>query len=148
MTSFSVDVYEEFKNKDENQIWSIIKSFLDINYKSWPAIFNDLISEDSANSDSDSTTTEGRIKVRISKTIERSPKLRQQALDFHGYKCQVCDFELTYGKWGKEFAEVHHIKQLSELNGMKYETAPRTYLAVLCANCHRMIHRSSKLKKP
>ena len=143
LTGFSDDVYEEFKNKDENQIWSIIKSYLDINYKLRPAIFNDLISEDSANSDSDSTTTEGGIKVRISKTIERSPKLRQQALDFHGYKCQVCDFdfELTYGKWGKEFAEVHHIKPLSELNGVKYETDPRTDLAVLCANCHRMIHR-------
>ena len=102
LTGFSVDVYEEFKNKDENQIWSIIKSYLDINYK-----------------------------------------LRQQALDFHGYKCQVCDFdfELTYGKWGKEFAEVHHIKPLSELNGVKYETDPRTDLAVLCSNCHRMIHR-------
>lgn len=143
LTGFSVDVYEEFKNKDENQIWSIIKSYLDIDYKLKPIIFNDLIAEDNANSDLDSTTTEGGIKVRISKSIERSPKLRQQALDIHGYKCQVCnfDFELTYGKWGKEFAEVHHIKPLSELNGEKYETNPKTDLAVLCANCHRMVHR-------
>ena len=99
--------------------------------------------EDNASSDSISTRTEGGIKVRISKTIERSPKLRQEALHIHGYKCQVChfDFELTYGKWGKEFAEVHHVKPLSELKGESRETNAKTDLAVLCANCHRMVHR-------
>ena len=143
LTGFSADVYNEFQNKDENQIWSIIKSYLDIDYKIRSVIFNDLIAEDIAIGDSNHTRTEGGIKVRISKTIERKPKLRQKALDIHGYKCQVCDFdfELTYGNWGKEFAEVHHIKPLSELDGEKYETDPKTDLAVLCANCHRMVHR-------
>ncbi|MFP4846092.1 HNH endonuclease [Winogradskyella sp. PE311] len=147
LTGFSVDVYEEFSNKDENQIWTIIKSYLDINYKLRPVIFNDLIAEDNANSDLYSTTTEGGIKVRISKIIERSPKLRQQALDIHGYKCQVCDFdfELTYGKWGKEFAEVHHIIPLSELKGESHQTNPKTDLAILCANCHRMVHRKKEI---
>ena len=116
---------------------------MDIDYKIRSVIFNDLIAEDIAIGDSNHTRTEGGIKVRISKTIERKPKLRQKALDIHGYKCQVCDFdfELTYGNWGKEFAEVHHIKPLSELDGEKYETDPKTDLAVLCANCHRMVHR-------
>lgn len=143
LTGVSIDVYNEFKNKDENQIWSTIKSYLDVEYKLKSFIFNDLIAEDTASSDSDSTRTEGGIKVRISKSIERSPKLRQQALDIHGYKCQVCnfDFELTYGKWGKDFAEVHHIKPLSELKGETQRTNPKSDLAVLCANCHRMIHR-------
>ncbi|MCT4628296.1 HNH endonuclease [Winogradskyella sp.] len=143
LTGFSADVYSEFINKDEIQIWSIIKSYLDIDYKIKPVIFNDLIAEDNAGSDSNKTRTEGGIKVRISKTIERSPKLRQEALNIHGYKCQVCnfDFELTYGDWGKEFAEVHHVKPLSELKGEKYETDPYKDLAVLCANCHRMLHR-------
>jgi predicted HNH restriction endonuclease len=50
-------------------------------------IFNDLIAEDNVGSDLDNTRTEGGIKVRVSKTIERSAKLRQQALDIHGYKC-------------------------------------------------------------
>jgi len=90
-------------------------------------VFNDLIAEDNANSDLDSTHTEGGIRVRISKSIERSPRLRQLAIDIHGYKCQVCDFdfELTYGNWGKEFAEVHHIKPLSELKGENYRTDPK-----------------------
>jgi len=143
LTGLSLEVYNEFKNKDEEYVWSKIKAYLDLDYKLKPVIFNDLIAEDNANSDLDSTYTEGGIRVRISKSIERSPRLRQLALDIHGYKCQVCDFdfELTYGYWGKEFAEVHHIKPLSELKGEDYQTDPKNDLAVLCANCHRMVHR-------
>lgn len=143
LTGFAEDVFNEFLNKEELYVWLKIKQFLDVNTRVKPGIFNDLISEDNAGSDLDTTRTEGGVKVRISKTIERSPKLRQEALDIHGYKCQVCsfDFELIYGKWGKEYAEVHHIKPLSELKGVNQETNPKTDLAVLCANCHRMIHR-------
>ena len=143
LTGFAEEVYNEFFNRGENYVWSKIDFFIDVNYKVKSTIFNDLISEDNAGSDLDTTRTEGGVKVRISKTIERSPKLRQEALDMHGYKCQVCsfDFELIYGKWGKEYAEVHHIKPLSGLKGEKQETNPKTDLAVLCANCHRMVHR-------
>ena len=143
LTGFAEEVFDEFTDKDEQYVWSKIEPFLDINYKIKPIIFNDLIAEDNAGIDSDKTQTEGGIKVRISKTIERSPKLRQEALDIHGYKCQVCDFdfELTYGKWGTEFIEVHHITPLAELKGEQQETNPREDLAVLCANCHRMVNR-------
>ena len=143
LTDLSSEVFNEFKDKDEEYIWSIVKSYLDLNYKLKPKIFNDLIAEDNSNSNTDSTITEGGIKVRISKTIERSPKLRQQALEIHGYKCQVCDFdfEIAYGNWGREFAEVHHIVPLSQLDGKNNKTNPREDLAVLCSNCHRMIHR-------
>ena len=37
--------------------------------------------------------------------------------------------------------EVDHMKPLAELKGEQHETNPKTDLAVLCANCHRMIHR-------
>ena len=143
LTGFTEEVFKEFFNKEELYVWSKIESFLDVTTRVKSGIFNDLISEDNAGGDLDTTRTEGGVKVRISKTIERSPKLRQEALDMHGYKCQVCsfDFELKYGKWGKEYAEVHHIKPLSELKGEKQVTNPKTDLAVLCANCHRMVHR-------
>jgi 5-methylcytosine-specific restriction protein A len=145
LTGFSKEVFHYFLNKDESFVWAIIEPFLDLNSKIKPIIFKDLISEDIAGSNSDITRTEGGMKVRISKSIERSSKLRQEALDIHGYNCQICnfDFELTYGEWGKEFAEVHHVKPLSELKGLKQETNPKTDLAVLCANCHRMVHRKN-----
>jgi len=145
LTGFELDVYKDFLNKDENYIWELIESYLDVDYKIKPVIFNDLIAEDNAALTSINTRTEGGIKVRISKTIERSPKLRQEALNIHGYKCQVCDFdfELTYGIWGKEFAEVHHLKPLSKLHGKEQENNPKDDLAVLCSNCHRMVHRKN-----
>ena len=147
LTGFELEVYKDFFNKNEDDIWMLIKSFLDVDYKVKPIIFDDLIAEDSSGSDTKNTKTEGGIKVKISKTIERSSKLRQQALDIHGYKCQVCnfDFELQYGSWGKEFAEVHHIIPLSELKGKEQNTNPKTDLSVLCSNCHRMIHRKKSI---
>jgi 5-methylcytosine-specific restriction protein A len=143
LTGFSEDVFNEFINKDEQFVWARVEPFLDINTRINPTIFNDLIAEDNASSDLDTTRTEGGVKVRISKSIERSAKMRQKALEIHGYKCQVCefDFELRYGNWGKEFAEVHHIKPLAELKGEQQNTNPKTDLAVLCSNCHKMVHR-------
>ncbi|MDA7517540.1 HNH endonuclease [Akkermansiaceae bacterium] len=145
LTGHSADVYREFEKKDEEAIWSIISKYMDPNYKVDRRIFNDLIAEDTANSDSNITITEGGLKVRISKTTERSAKLRQQALEIHGYDCQVCgfNFEELYGDWGRGFVEVHHIIPLAEFKKRK-ETDAKKDLAVLCANCHRMVHRKKE----
>lgn len=148
LSGFSFQVFNEFKNKSENFIYSIIKNYYDGNIKIKPSIFEDLISEDISNSEiNNSTRTEGGIKVRIQRSLERKPKLRQLALKIHGYKCQVCnfDFENFYGIWGKNFAEVHHLIPLSKLKGKKYKTDPKTDLAVLCSNCHRMVHRKKNV---
>jgi len=143
LSGFTADVFKEFKSRSEEYIWDLISKYTDTNYRIKQDIFNDLIAEDTASSDSDKTQTEGGVKVRISKTIERNAKLRQMALEFHGYSCKVCgfDFEKNYGRWGKGFAEVHHIKPLAELNGKIMVTNPKTDLVVVCANCHKMIHR-------
>lgn len=142
LTGFSEVVFKEFEKKNEEEIWSIISKYMDPNYKVDPNIFIDLIAEDTANSDTNTTHTEGGVKVRISKTIERSAKLRQQALEIHGYNCEVCgfNFEEFYGDWGKGFVEVHHIIPLAEFKERK-ETDAKKDLAILCANCHRMVHR-------
>lgn len=55
--------------------------------------------------------------------------------------CEICGFDFfqRYGEHGRGFAECHHIRPLSD---GKRETLIED-LVVLCANCHRMIHRSS-----
>ena len=55
--------------------------------------------------------------------------------------CEACgfDFEQTYGNLGKDFAECHHSKPVSELK--PGEKTKLTDLRIVCANCHRMIHR-------
>ena len=87
------------------------------------------------------------MKVRVLKVPERNPKLRQKALDIHGLHCQVCgfDFEATYGTWGKGFAEVHHVIPLHSYKGDKTVTNPKNDLAVVCSNCHKMIHRKRNI---
>jgi hypothetical protein len=78
---------------------------------------------------------------------ERSPKLRNAKIaavlrsESGNLICEACDFDfaVTYGKIGKGFAEVHHRKQLANSGPRKTALSD---LAVLCSNCHRIIHRT------
>lgn len=89
--------------------------------------------------------TEGGVKVAVSQKIERNPKLRNEAIKIHGLICKVCgfDFQKTYGDWGKDFIEVHHISPLGQSKNTKVQTDPNNDLTVLCSNCHSMVHRKS-----
>lgn len=61
------------------------------------------------------------------------------------YTCMGCGFNYTskYGDLGKDFIEAHHLTPYSELKvGEKKVRNIKTDFAVLCANCHRMIHRT------
>jgi 5-methylcytosine-specific restriction protein A len=87
---------------------------------------------------------EGRYLLRLHAYRERSPKLRKQKIDrilaeTGKLSCQVCEFDFakTYGDRGKGYIEAHHVESLSA-GGEK----PRSIedLALLCSNCHRMIH--------
>ena len=85
--------------------------------------------------------TEGGERVFISVRPERDPTVRNHALSIHGYDCMACgfNFEEYYGEIGKGFIEVHHVVPLAKAG--KTETNPETDVVVLCANCHRMVHR-------
>lgn len=73
---------------------------------------------------------------------ERDPRLRRQAITVHGTRCQICGFSFAekYGEIGEGFIEVHHKRPISD--GVQ-EVNPKTDLACLCSNCHRMIHRNN-----
>jgi predicted HNH restriction endonuclease len=85
---------------------------------------------------------EGGKKQRYTNYYERDRKLRVAAIAHHGTKCMVCgfDFENLYGEHGKGYIEVHHLTPVSSLN-QKQKVNPKTDMAVVCSNCHRMIHR-------
>ncbi|WP_312969350.1 HNH endonuclease [Acinetobacter gerneri] len=52
--------------------------------------------------------------------------------------CELCGFSFIE-KYGFDFAEVHHKKQLSKIKvGEKTHLAD---LAIVCANCHRALHK-------
>ncbi|KQT34065.1 MrcB family domain-containing protein [Methylophilus sp. Leaf414] len=90
------------------------------------------------------TLIEDATKLRIHKRIERNPKLVKQAKQIHGFVCQACgfNFESVYGDIGKGYIEAHHLEPISKLKGTKVSRDPKKDFAVLCSNCHRMIHKS------
>ena len=82
--------------------------------------------------------------LRVHKRIERNQRLAQKAKKLLGLTCQACgfNFEEIYGTTGKDYIEAHHLTPLSQLKGKRVALDAKQDFAVLCANCHRMIHRS------
>jgi hypothetical protein len=92
------------------------------------------------------TAREGRLMYQQHRVRERSPILcrlkKEAALREEGrLVCEACgfDFARQYGALGEGFSECHHRSPLGQ--GEERETALED-LALLCANCHRRIHRS------
>ena len=95
--------------------------------------------------------TEGMRKKRNITLYERSSKLRNIALEYYtvaGHiKCYACvfDFYNFYGKIGKGFIEIHHIRPIFRHGGEEKRIFLERALkntAPVCSNCHRVIHRN------
>jgi|SRR5215213_221125 len=84
-------------------------------------------------------------KFRWHKRAERSRSLAIEAKKFHGTRCQVpaCGKDLSevYGDLAAGYIEAHHLTPFASLEGRPTELDPRTDFAVVCPDCHRMIHR-------
>lgn len=87
---------------------------------------------------------EDATKFRMHKRIERNATLAKKVKQKKGCTCEVCGlaFDRLYGAIGSGYIEAHHLRPLSSLKGTKVAMDPKTDFAVLCANCHRMVHRS------
>lgn len=96
--------------------------------------------------DEEQTAEEGQLLTRVHRVRERDTKLAQRkkkaVLRKQGVlACEVCnlDFSAVYGERGKGYIECHHTRPLSELPPTG-GTLNLTDLALVCSNCHRMIH--------
>lgn len=71
----------------------------------------------------------------------REAKLKWAMKNDIRLECEVCGLfmEDLYGKRGKDYVEVHH---LIPLHVSGETTTKPSDLAILCANCHRMVHRA------
>lgn len=95
---------------------------------------------------------EGRLLLRRHITRERNRSLRQKKIDAmlrqgKPLACEVCDFdfERTYGDRGAGYIECHHVVPLHVAG----ESATKlSDLALICSNCHRMIHRRAPWPTP
>jgi len=95
----------------------------------------------------DENYSEGGVLYRLHILKERNSRLikrkKQSVLRSRGkLKCEVCsfDFERFYGAIGTGFAECHHHLPLA--SSMQARFSRLSDLAIVCANCHRMLHRT------
>lgn len=94
---------------------------------------------------------EGEVRRRMTlhrkrERAARSAKIEQALKQNDGrLRCEVpgCgfDFFAVYGEEGRGYAHVHHKLPLAEMPPKGGKVRPAD-LAILCANCHAMIHRS------
>ncbi|WP_406178981.1 HNH endonuclease [Streptomyces canus] len=100
----------------------------------------------------DYSAPEGRLLIRRHKSRERDKGLRKRKIDAvlrqgRQLACEACgfDFEATYGPRGAGYIECHHVVPLHEAGEGQTKLSD---LALICANCHRMIHRRAPWPTP
>ena len=100
--------------------------------------------------DGESGFPEGTVVYGQHRYLERDSKITKKAkakrlADTDKLECEVCslDFVKMYGELGRGFIEAHHTMPVSLLAGeVRTKIAD---LALVCSNCHRMLHRGTKL---
>ncbi|MGW8972679.1 HNH endonuclease [Streptomyces platensis] len=112
----------------------------------------ELAQTDDEDLDDDFSAPEGRLLLRRHRARERNKGLRKKKIDSVLRKggslaCEACgfDFEEVYGDRGAGYVECHHVVPLHEVGEGKTRLSD---LAVICANCHRMIHRRAPWPTP
>jgi len=100
--------------------------------------------------DPDRAAIEGEPRMFFHVRRERDPELaeakRQAVLALRKrLECEACGFavQTTYPDLGGEVCEVHHRRPLADV--VERTITRLDDLAVLCANCHRAIHRTKPL---
>jgi 5-methylcytosine-specific restriction protein A len=94
--------------------------------------------------------SEGRVVTEAHLRRERDPKLRKRLLEQKSKSgaltCEMCRKESSAlsPAMAEAMFEAHHIVPLSESNERSTRLAD---LALLCANCHRMVHKAIAQQK-
>jgi len=98
----------------------------------------------------DDEFVEGKLLTETHKRRERNPGLRRKLIAIRNKQgpliCDVCGSKCHVGhpEYQEAPFEAHHLIPLS----MAYSTATKlSDLALLCASCHRLVHRAIVLKK-
>ena len=95
---------------------------------------------------------EGELRIALSRHRARERWLREDKIaevkkaNDGRLPCQVCRFDFfeVYGEAGRDYAQVHHLKPLSDRT--KPSLTGLSDLAVLCANCHVMVHVGNQVR--
>ncbi|MDP2490733.1 HNH endonuclease [Vibrio splendidus] len=114
-------------------------------------VWDNSIENNSENScDDESSYPEGKEIYRKHRNYERSKAVVLKAKNLRlastgKLDCEVCGFDFVniYGDLGYGYIEAHHKLPVSQVP--KGHRTKVNDLALVCANCHRMLHRGKKL---
>lgn len=91
--------------------------------------------------------SEGRIVTYAHNHRERNPKLRRKLLKKRrgSLHCDACNYRNNTGDERLDEAgfEIHHLRPLSDIGETSTKLAD---LALLCATCHRLMHRAISME--
>lgn len=145
----SIELLNDKWTKDQiaKEIWSLFESHLNSNLQEYISQISNVFENPS---DINISSLEGVEKEIMRRHIfrERDPRLvnlaKLKALEKGNgtIVCECCDFDFNqvYGEHGHTFIECHHKYFIS--NGERVNTIED--LAMVCSNCHRMLHRKNK----
>lgn len=103
----------------------------------------DLISDSEGSEESDITGYEKPL-YRLHRKIERNPNNSKKVKQLQGTVCQGCSFDFGkfYGPVAEGYIEAHHLTPIATLpKGERVKLDLKADFAVLCANCHRVMHQ-------
>ncbi len=113
-------------------------------------LYPSIKSDDMYQLNNDDGAEEGGIMLAVHRFRERDKavilrKKNEVFAQTMALKCEVCGFDFAdvYGELGSQFAECHHTKPVSEMKAG--EKTRQSDLSIVCANCHRMLHRNRDL---
>lgn len=137
-----IDKISGIENTDEylKNIWDQLTPFFVDRFKQSVVNTNSYLNEIESQ-DQDLSVREGKMKLVSHYRRERNSEIvnrkKEIAIANDNLKCEVCNFSFAK-KFGVNFIECHHLNPISQTG--KTETTLND-LALVCANCHRMLHK-------
>ena len=130
---------------DDELVWDLQEAlalYSLLNKSGGWAADDDILRE--AEADAAGNSLEQAKRYRQHRAIERQPAHSKKVKKQLGTRCMGCMFEMSelYGPIAAGFIEAHHLIPLSSLDDNEVVLFdPKNDFAVLCPNCHRVIHR-------
>lgn len=133
-------LFLEFEQK-KSELKAICEKITSLVSKDFPGLTGSLEVEET-----EFVAKEGEVLYRWHSLRERDKKIiekkKAKAIKQFGIlECEVCsfDFHKAYGEFGSGFIECHHTIPLHSMENTSMTRLDD--LALVCANCHRMLHR-------
>jgi 5-methylcytosine-specific restriction protein A len=123
-------------------IATLIRQFLDLYETATVGLDEDEAAASVDVADDARTGTESKRYRWHLRAEGRNRTVVRRAKEIRDYMCQACGrkFGEELGEIGKRCLDAHHLTPFGELDARPREVDVRTDFAVVCANCHRLLH--------